>query len=502
MARQTIGEFLATQRKLKGYTQSQVAEKLGISNRTLSAWEQGRSYPDILTLPALAELYGVAVEEIVNGEKISSENRTQVVEQEPSENPQINLLKSLLAYYRAKLALITGLGGIGPLLLTVLFIILNYTPALLVGALIAELVILAILLFVLFKSEMSALTEGSDSRYSLAIKRSTARCVLIIGLMWLACTVVFLGYTSVLVAYDSDLFWYQFVPIPFLPAVVCLIAGTLLGKRQKADLTLSERTIIIKNRKYMCVFSAICAGLVLIISGVTAIVGSIDIVKEYGGDYKNQYDFIKEYQSISFTPLDMWTYNISAVDSKSGKFFIDVAEAYSKTPIRNSSYDGSGPFYHIDGELYLASDGRDWHKGSSCTVMYRQYLPEHRVYAFREIAKGQPMLVNGSELLQEYPEGGFKAIMEGKVVFFFDLPDTLSMDLDEKINMINGPWAALKSVARFIEVDNRGYYRYVTRAVYSRKTFENAICGGLCAAAAALCVGGYLVTRKRLDISL
>ena len=39
MAKQTIGEFLATLRKANGYTQQEIADRLGISNRTLSGWE-------------------------------------------------------------------------------------------------------------------------------------------------------------------------------------------------------------------------------------------------------------------------------------------------------------------------------------------------------------------------------------------------------------------------------------------------------------------------------
>ena len=493
MARQTIGEFLATQRKLKGYTQSQVAEKLGISNRTLSAWEQGRSYPDVLTLPALAELYGLTVEEIVNGEKASSENGTEVTEQEPCENPQKNLLKNSLAEYRKKLAMIIGLGAIGPLILTVFFIIFNYTLAFLVCAAIVELVVLAILLF---KSEKSALSVGGYNRYSLAIKRSTARCVLIIGLMWSACTVWFLAYTSVLVAYDMDEFWYEFVSIPFLPAAVCLIAGALLGERQKADLTQSERTIKIKNRKYTCIFSAVCAGLVLVVSVVTAIVGSIEIIKVYAGDYEEKNKFIARYQSVSFTVTDMYAYGLTTRN-----LFIDVAAVYNNPSSYSTSY---GEAYHVEGELYLASDGLNWHEGSSCTLLYRQSIPDQSSYTFREVTRGTPMLLNGSALIQKYPNGGYEAIAEGKVVVFFELPYILSMDLDEKYSnpYNNGTWPALKSVEQLIEADEQGNYRYVTRAIYSRKTYVNSLCGELCAAAVVICAGGYLVTRKRLDISL
>lgn len=501
MARQTIGEFLATQRKLKGYTQAQVAEKLCISNRTLSSWEQGRSYPDVLTLPTFAELYGVTVEEIIYGERTQQNDsnkvidNSEIIEKEPSEKSQINLLKNSLARYRSKLALITGLGGIGPLLLTVFFIICNYTSYFVIIAAAAELVVLLIFAILLFRHETLALRVGNDKGYSFAIKRCTALCVLNIGLMWFACTVLFLGYTSVLVAYDSgNLFWYGFVIIPSPPAAVCIVAGILLGIRQKAYMQQEERTATIKNRKYACIFAAICAGLVLICSVVTVIIGNIKIIKVYEGDYESKDRFIARYQLIEFTDIEVSIYGI-----KTNNLFIDVAAAYNNPPADRTYY---GEVYHLQGELYLASDGLNWHKGSSCTLLYRQYVSGESGYSYREIAKVQPILLNGRELIQEYPEGGYEAIAEGKVVFFFDLPDMMSMDFDEKISTINGSWAALESADRFIEADKENNYRCVTRAVYSRKAFENAICGVLCAAAVAVCVVGYLVKRERLDISL
>ena len=71
--KQPIGEFLATLRRANGFTQQEVADRLGISNRTLSAWERGTAMPDILLLPALADLYGVTTDEILRGERSSAE---------------------------------------------------------------------------------------------------------------------------------------------------------------------------------------------------------------------------------------------------------------------------------------------------------------------------------------------------------------------------------------------------------------------------------------------
>ena len=50
----------------------EVAEKLGVSNKTVSSWETGASCPDISMLPILAELYEVTCDEIVKGKRINT----------------------------------------------------------------------------------------------------------------------------------------------------------------------------------------------------------------------------------------------------------------------------------------------------------------------------------------------------------------------------------------------------------------------------------------------
>ncbi len=70
-----IGEFLAILRKSKGMTQQEVADRLGVSNKTVSSWETGASCPDISMLPAIAELFGVTCDELLRGERIPAMNR-------------------------------------------------------------------------------------------------------------------------------------------------------------------------------------------------------------------------------------------------------------------------------------------------------------------------------------------------------------------------------------------------------------------------------------------
>ena len=64
-----IGAFLAQLRKEKNMTQGQLSERLSVSPQAVSKWERGESSPDISLLPALASIYSLSVDEIVNGER-------------------------------------------------------------------------------------------------------------------------------------------------------------------------------------------------------------------------------------------------------------------------------------------------------------------------------------------------------------------------------------------------------------------------------------------------
>ena len=62
-----VSTYLKTRRKIKNLTQVDVAEKMGVTPQAVSKWERGESLPDISLLSALAKLYGVSVENILNG---------------------------------------------------------------------------------------------------------------------------------------------------------------------------------------------------------------------------------------------------------------------------------------------------------------------------------------------------------------------------------------------------------------------------------------------------
>lgn len=77
----TIGKKLYELRKQSGFTQDYIAEKLGVSAQAVSKWENDIACPDIMTLPSIAQLYGITIDELFNNEEIQSNVKYEKPEQ-------------------------------------------------------------------------------------------------------------------------------------------------------------------------------------------------------------------------------------------------------------------------------------------------------------------------------------------------------------------------------------------------------------------------------------
>lgn len=71
------GLLIAQVRKEKGYTQKDLAEKIGVSNATVSKWETGKGFPDISLLEPLAISLNISVSQIIAGEIIQNTDLTE-----------------------------------------------------------------------------------------------------------------------------------------------------------------------------------------------------------------------------------------------------------------------------------------------------------------------------------------------------------------------------------------------------------------------------------------
>lgn len=83
-----IGRFIADERKRKEYTQKQLSERLGISDKTISKWERGNGFPEVSLLLPLCAALEITVNELLSGERVSEEEYRRKAEEN-----MVNLVK-------------------------------------------------------------------------------------------------------------------------------------------------------------------------------------------------------------------------------------------------------------------------------------------------------------------------------------------------------------------------------------------------------------------------
>ena len=124
MDAQTTGKFISMLRKEKGITQTSLANKLNISNRTVSKWENGDGFPDITILSELGEVLGVSVDELLKGKR--SDNTVRITEIENRDNiDNVFLITYAISLFIAVFSAL--LGGITEIYCIWAFRILFYT---------------------------------------------------------------------------------------------------------------------------------------------------------------------------------------------------------------------------------------------------------------------------------------------------------------------------------------------------------------------------------------
>ena len=104
MNQEKIGKFIAEARKEKNMTQQELADKLCVTDRAVSHWENGRRLPDYSLLKELCDILSISINELFAGEKISNENYKEKADENlmnALENSSFSL-KEKIAYYKKK----------------------------------------------------------------------------------------------------------------------------------------------------------------------------------------------------------------------------------------------------------------------------------------------------------------------------------------------------------------------------------------------------------------
>lgn len=115
MEANTIGKFITALRKASGMTQKELAEKLNVSDKTVSRWERDEGTPDLSLIPVLAEIFGVTCDDLLRGERRSAAQQPEEPDDlsPKGEKQRQRLLNTSLTRYRNQCFLAMGLAIAG-----------------------------------------------------------------------------------------------------------------------------------------------------------------------------------------------------------------------------------------------------------------------------------------------------------------------------------------------------------------------------------------------------
>ena len=283
MAKTTMGEFLAILRKSKGMTQQDAADRLGVSNKTVSSWETGASSPDISLLPAIAELYGVTCDELLRGERISPAEPPQATEQKREK-----ALAHLLARYKNNVSVAAMVSyGLAVLaaLLTLILAFAAFQSRL--GFFIGLILLAASLFATLLACRRAAFLVSQDDFEAEATERFFLYLFRIRGRVCIACAAAFgFIFPHVFIpAHGGMKIGYAFLFGAIGAAAAFLIAGFiyLLVKTKSGRFPENER----KYLRFKLINGAVIFGCAALISAV-----AISVVGVYNSAFVSRGDAI------------------------------------------------------------------------------------------------------------------------------------------------------------------------------------------------------------------
>ena len=203
MEKKTIGCFIAALRKANGMTQKDLAEKLNVSDKTVSRWERDDGAPDLAVIPVIAEIFDVTCDELLRGERKSPTERAVATEEdEPTskaEKQRQRLLKFTLSQYKNHTYIAIGVSVIG--IIVALVCNLAFLKAILgffLGAIFFAASIVCQAVFV-----NKAFFSVEDAGLDVNVLSDYKRKVLGLAEKSIGLTVAFIGFTFPLILVDA-----------------------------------------------------------------------------------------------------------------------------------------------------------------------------------------------------------------------------------------------------------------------------------------------------------
>ena len=205
MEKKTIGGFIAALRRANGMTQKELADRLNVSDKTVSRWERDEGAPDLSLIPVIAEVFGVTCDELLRGQRRSPEERTDgEAAPEPTEKGERErrrILKSTLADFKNRSLIAVSLAAAGLIAALICnFAFLRASLGVYVGALFF---VAAAVCQIIFTNR--ALFAVDDEEPDTPEKADFRRRVVILTRNVLAIAAGLLGFTAPMAAVDAYL---------------------------------------------------------------------------------------------------------------------------------------------------------------------------------------------------------------------------------------------------------------------------------------------------------
>lgn len=351
MEKKTIGQFIAILRKANGLTQKELAEKLNVTDKTVSRWERDESLPDLTLIPVLAEIFGVTSDEILRGERASGETVNKEYVARQTEKTKKHLLNSVRTKFNIRSAAGIAVAIVG--LLSAMLCNLGFLRAYLgffvacffyVGAVTIQIISL-ILAFASLKNTEFEFDEANMLKRSIF----SACCKA------LSIDLILFAFTLPLIAEVGDVHWGLTVagwfPKGLLFAVICAIICFVLCYAAKLVAANKKIYEIDENEKKSSISKAIFVGKRAV---VLCIILLVTFVFQYSVA-NLQTSIVKTFGTcVEFTDIDEFKkYIETETDWERGYFDYHGNPIVNITPPEDLIEDKGSDYEDIDEKNYV-----------------------------------------------------------------------------------------------------------------------------------------------------
>lgn len=292
MERKSIGSFMAVLRKANGLTQKDLAEKLNVSDKTISRWERDDGAPDLSVIPVIAEIFGVTCDELLKGERQPAARQAeQHGEDKPcpkTDKQRQRILAVSLSRYKNRSLIGVGISVTG--FLAAMVCNFGFQRAY-IGFFVGSLFFLGAIICQAIFINGAFLSVLDDEIVGAEVERFK-RCVISLGEKAISITAVLLAISLPLIVFPTDTYmgltaesWLLLALIfgltcIVLCSVICYFLNNRLQKRKVY--TLGEKESVIYEHNFKLKRS--CALILLAALAITLI---CNVVATGAGDFGN-----------------------------------------------------------------------------------------------------------------------------------------------------------------------------------------------------------------------